>query len=62
MGRFARLAFTPAVKALQQQFGSRAAYARMERTGDARDTLTPDETEFLSQRDSFYMASIGADG
>ncbi|NPC72802.1 pyridoxamine 5-phosphate oxidase [Corallococcus exiguus] len=62
MGRFARLAFTPAVKALQQQFGSRAAYARIERAGDAPDVLTPDEAEFLAQRDSFYMASMGANG
>ncbi|RKH61371.1 pyridoxamine 5'-phosphate oxidase family protein [Corallococcus aberystwythensis] len=62
MGRFAKLAFTPAAKALQEQFGSRAAYARMERTGDAPDVLTSDEAEFLSQRDSFYMSSIGANG
>ncbi|GMT99491.1 pyridoxamine 5'-phosphate oxidase family protein [Corallococcus caeni] len=62
MGRFAKLAFTPAVKALQEQFGSRAAYARVERTGDAPDVLTDDEAEFLSQRDSFYMASIGSNG
>ncbi|MFP2898372.1 pyridoxamine 5'-phosphate oxidase family protein [Corallococcus sp. 4LFB] len=62
MGRFARLAFTPAVKALQEQFGSRAAYARVERTGDAPDVLTDDEAEFLSRRDSFYMASIGSNG
>ncbi|NOK08399.1 pyridoxamine 5'-phosphate oxidase family protein [Corallococcus exercitus] len=62
MGRFAKLAFTPAVKALQEQFGSRTAYARVERTGDAPDVLTDDEAEFLSQRDSFYMASIGSNG
>ncbi|RKG71595.1 pyridoxamine 5-phosphate oxidase [Corallococcus sp. CA054B] len=62
MGRFARLAFTPAVKALQEQHGSRGAYARMERAGDAPDVLTPDEAEFLSQRDSFYMASMVANG
>ncbi|MHA7631526.1 pyridoxamine 5'-phosphate oxidase family protein [Corallococcus sp. M7] len=62
MGRFASLAFTPAVKALQERNGSRAAYARMERKGDTPDTLTPDEAEFLSQRDSFYMASLGANG
>ncbi|MBZ4373088.1 pyridoxamine 5'-phosphate oxidase family protein [Corallococcus sp. AS-1-6] len=62
MGRFARLAFTPAVKALQEQHGSRAAYARMERAGDAPDVLTPDEEEFLARRDSFYMASVGANG
>jgi uncharacterized protein len=63
MGRFSKLTFTPAVKALQQKHGSRLAYARFEGPGDeAPDALTDSEAAFLAQRDSFYMASIGADG
>jgi hypothetical protein len=31
--RFAEIAFTPAVKKTQEEFGSRAAYARMEGGG-----------------------------
>ncbi|UEG49633.1 pyridoxamine 5'-phosphate oxidase family protein [Ferruginibacter lapsinanis] len=55
---FASIAFTNAVKAVQEKFGSRVSYARVE-----RDTyingLTENEIDFIEQRDSFYMASIG---
>jgi uncharacterized protein len=55
---FASLAFTDAVKAMQEKFGSRASYARMERDTYVNG-LTDSEIDFISQRDSFYMASIG---
>jgi uncharacterized protein len=55
---FASIAFTDAVKALQEKNGSRSSYARMERDTYA-DGLTENEIDFISQRDSFYMASIG---
>ncbi len=55
---FAALAFTDAVKAMQEKLGSRAGYARMERNTYV-DGLTENEIDFISQRDSFYMASIG---
>lgn len=55
---FAALAFTEAVKAMQEKTGSRASYARMERDTYV-DGLTKNEIAFISQRDSFYMASIG---
>lgn len=55
---FAALAFTDAVKAMQEKLGSRAGYARMERDSYV-DGLTENEIDFISQRDSFYMASIG---
>ncbi len=56
---FAQLAFTDAVKALQDKFGSRASYARMERDR-YDDGLTNHERAFIAERDSFYMASFGA--
>jgi predicted pyridoxine 5'-phosphate oxidase superfamily flavin-nucleotide-binding protein len=62
MRGFSKIAFTPAVKAAQERMGSRAAYARLERGSDAPDTLGDDEIAFLSERDSFYMASIGESG
>lgn len=62
MQGFAKIAFTPAVKAAQQRMGSRAAYARMERGSERPDTLGDDEIAFLAERDSFYMASIGESG
>ena len=55
---FAALAFTDAVKAMQEKLGSRASYARMERDTYV-DGLTENEIDFIAQRDSFYMASIG---
>jgi uncharacterized protein len=59
---FGSLVFTPTIKALQEQHGSRRQYARMEETGPARDRLGDAETEFLADRDSFYMASVGSGG
>ena len=56
------LVFTPAVKALQERHGSRRQYERMEGAGSSRDRLTRDEIEFLAERDSFYMATVGATG
>ncbi len=55
---FAEIAFTDSVKKIQERLGSRANYARMERQTFV-DGLTKNEIDFISQRDSFYMASIG---
>ncbi len=55
---FATLAFTDAVKAMQEKAGSRSSYARMERDSYV-DGLTDSEIGFIAERDSFYMASIG---
>jgi hypothetical protein len=61
--RFAELMFTPRVKALQAQDGSRASYARFEQPGfPARDRLTEKEAAFIVQRDSFYMATVSETG
>lgn len=60
--RFAELAFTPRVKALQERYGSRNSYARME-SGDLRnDRLGLVEAEFIGERDSFYMATVSETG
>lgn len=55
---FAALAFTDAVKEMQEKMGSRDSYARMERYNQV-DGLTENEVDFISQQTSFYMASIG---
>lgn len=60
--RFAELAFTPAVRAVQEAMGSRVAYARMEAAADPHDALGPDEAAFIAARDSFYLASVGETG
>ena len=56
------IAFTPAVKAIQQQKGSRSSYARMERSGGWQTTITPDLAEFLADLDMFYLATATAAG
>ncbi len=58
---FGSLVFTPLVKQLQERYGSRRQYERMEKDA-TQDRLTPFEIEFLGERDSFYWATIGATG
>jgi predicted pyridoxine 5'-phosphate oxidase superfamily flavin-nucleotide-binding protein len=64
---FGSLIFTPTIKALQERHGSRRQYARMEGSGASHNGLRPqalgaEEKEFLADRDSFYVASIGSTG
>ncbi len=59
---FGSLVFTPLVKKLQERYGSRRQYERMENSGASQDRFTAFETEFLAGRDSFYMATMGATG
>src|SRR5881394_2133439 len=59
---FGSLVFTPVVKALQEKYGRRRQYARMECVATTRDRLGPDETTFIAEQDSFYMATPGATG
>ena len=56
------IAFTPAVKAMQEKLGSRAGYARMEEKGGWKDSVTPDLAGFLAARDSFYLGTASAEG
>jgi uncharacterized protein len=59
---FGSLVFTPVIKALQEKYGSRRSYAKMEKGVSVPDRLGPHETEYIAERDSFYMATIGATG
>jgi uncharacterized protein len=56
------IAFTPRVKALQEQRGSRAAYARMEARGGFRTEVTPDLAVFLAEVDTAFLATATAEG
>jgi uncharacterized protein len=60
--QFGKIMFTEAVRKLQEKRGSRAQYERMARVGPIDDELSPFETQFIAERDSFYMASITSDG
>ena len=59
---FGSLVFTPLVKALQEKYGSRRQYARLESGHPSRDLLGPDESAFMEDRDSFYLATVGSSG
>jgi uncharacterized protein len=56
------IAFTPTVKAIQAERGSRANYARMEEKGGWKTTVTPDLAAFLGEADSIYVATANAAG
>ncbi len=58
---FAEIAFTDAVKAQQEKHGSRRSYARMEAVQQGMD-IGFAEAEFITERDGFYLATVGANG
>ena len=56
------IAFTDTVKEIQKQKGSRNAYAHMEQDSGWQDTVTKQLKDFIAERDSFYMATVNAEG
>ena len=56
------IAFTPAVKAQQERFGSRAGYASMEEKVGWQDEVSQDLKGFIAERDSLYMATTSSAG
>ena len=60
--RYVETLFTPAVKEIQQQLGSRGNYASMEQGPDFNNRIGPGEAEFIAARNSFYMATVGETG
>lgn len=60
--KFAAIAFTDRVRALQDTHGSRGAYARMDEGPDSNNRLGEREAAFIAARDSFYMASVSETG
>ncbi|RYY59223.1 MAG: pyridoxamine 5'-phosphate oxidase family protein [Chitinophagaceae bacterium] len=58
---FAAIAFSPGAKALQEFYGSRQAYDRMEKSRVV-DGLTENEMRFIAHSDSFFMATNSESG
>ncbi len=56
------IAFTPRIKAIQAERGSRANYARMEERGGFRTELTEDLAQFLERVDTAFLATANAAG
>jgi len=58
---YAEIAFTESVKEKQEKYGSRKQYERM--AAMARGTeLSFGEVDFIQDRDSFYLATVGENG
>lgn len=62
MSSFYEIAFTPSVQKQQELHGSRRQYQRMTEARLGHNSLGPDEQEFISRRDSFYMATVTETG
>ena len=60
--KFAEIAFTPIIREIQAEMGSRSFYAEMDRGEDYNHQLTTKESTFITARDSFYMASVTETG
>jgi uncharacterized protein len=56
------IAFTPTVKALQTDRGSRANYEKIEGRGGFRTDLSEDLAQFLASVDTAYLATANAAG
>lgn len=56
------IAFTPAVKAIQERKGSRRSYANMEEVRGWQTTVTPELAGFLADLDMFYLGTASAAG
>ncbi|TRW78426.1 pyridoxamine 5-phosphate oxidase [Mycolicibacterium sp. 018/SC-01/001] len=61
---YGSIAFTPAVRSVQDEHGSATFYGRKAEAGAApgQDRLTDDERDYLAERDHFYLASVGETG
>jgi len=56
--QYAEITFTESVKAFQTEKRSRKMYSRMEQGEDTNFFLGEQETDFIRNRDSFYIASV----
>lgn len=56
------IAFTPSVKKIQAEKGSRSSYARMENGGSWEAEVTPELEAFIKDLDMFYLGIANAEG
>jgi len=60
--QFGTIAFTPAVKAIQEKMGSRENYERFVAKGADNNTITLDLTEFIASMEGFYLGTVTSNG
>lgn len=56
------IAFTPVVKSIQADKGSRSSYSRMEMGGSWDTAVTPELKAFLVDLDMFYLGTANSEG
>ena len=56
------IAFSPSVKQVQHERGSRKAYARVDSNGGFEARVTDELTAFLAEIDTAFLATASADG
>jgi uncharacterized protein len=59
---YLEIATDDAVKALQERWGSRSAYSRLESGPLTNNQLGPEEIAFIEAQDSFFLASLNDTG
>jgi predicted pyridoxine 5'-phosphate oxidase superfamily flavin-nucleotide-binding protein len=59
---FMQLAFTNSVRQEQERYGSRNSYENREARNPDQTALSVRETRFISQRDGFYLSTVGENG
>ncbi len=55
------IGFTPSVKAIQTQKGSRSSYSRMEMGGSWETIVSEELRKFLAELDMFYLGTANAE-
>jgi len=60
--QFCTIAFTPAVKAMQEKMGSRENYERFVSKGTENNTVTPDIADFIASMEGFYLGTVTSTG
>ena len=56
--KYAQIAFTDSVRQVQIEQNSRSGYAKMDQGEDYNYLMSQNEADFITERDSFYMASV----
>lgn len=60
--QFSAIAFTPAVKAIQEKMGSRENYERFVAKSPENNSINPDLEKFISSMEGFYLGSVTSNG
>jgi uncharacterized protein len=60
--QFGMIAFTPAVKAIQERMGSRESYERFVANGADNNTVTPEIAQFIASMEGFYLGTVSSNG